>query len=135
MHSPTKRIRGFADACSALFAIERRFEQAHAVASLDDDGRVIDLTVFTRDSHTIDDARNWASCLTFNEPDVTRMVLMSLRPEGVTNIRESDMELYRKARDVFGRKEVDVVDWLLYDGELVRSVAITCGLKTWEPGM
>ncbi|HVL80832.1 MAG TPA: hypothetical protein VM840_04475 [Actinomycetota bacterium] len=126
------RIQGFSDACSALFSIHRRFDRAHAAASLAADGRVLDLTVFTLEHHTIDDALDWANGVTNSDPDVARLVLMSLRPEGVSDIREQDIELLRTARHVFGRSDVEVVDWLLYDGELVRSVAITAGYSSWD---
>ena len=125
------KILTFADACSALMALEERFRTAHVAAALDPEGRVLDMTAFTSQAQSIYDALDWASCLTANDPRVRRLVLLSLVREGVLEIRESDLALLRQAQSVFGRDGIEVVDWLQYDGELFRSLAITAGQEPW----
>jgi hypothetical protein len=124
-------IRTFEDAVAAVLGIRDRFGAGHGVAVLDLTGRVIDLTVFTGEDHTIDTALDWASCVTLNDPLASRMVLLSAVGWGLRPVREADLELLRLARRVFGEDGVEVVDWVQTDGEDIRSLAFTLEPGAW----
>lgn len=133
----TLEIRTFADAITVAIRIRARFRRAHAVAALDDDGRVRDLTAFTARRHTIDTALDWAACVALNDAQVSRLLLVSVRRESVEPVSECDLDTYRRAKTCFGADGVTVIDWIQYDGRRFRSLAFTLGgadARAWDDG-
>jgi hypothetical protein len=120
-------IRGFADAIATTIGLRARFRRAHAVAALDADGRVRDLTAFTARRHTIDDALQWAWCESLGDERVTKLVLLSVGRRDVEELSEDDLATFRRARATFAADGVAVVDWIQYDGHRFRSFAFTIG--------
>ena len=130
-------IEGFADAVAVAFGLADAFDRAQAAAVLDSQGVVIDLTAFTGENDTVDDALWWADCFLLNKSHATKMVLLSTGCADVT-VREAEVELFHAAREQFGARGVEVLDWLQVDTDdntNIRSLAFTCGLESWdEPG-
>lgn len=124
-------IETFGDAVACACELESSFRQAHAVATLDDRGVVLDFVVFSRPNHTVDDALGWARCVLLNEPDAARIVLLSVVRQDVRRVRERDIAKFRKAREIFAGHGVDVLDWIQVGQGWLRSLAFTAGLGTW----
>ncbi|MGQ0802620.1 MAG: hypothetical protein ACT4PI_01970 [Actinomycetota bacterium] len=118
-------IKGFADAVGAAMGIKDRFGHGHGAALLDDDGVVLDLTLFTADEHTVDTALGWAYCFVLNHPHTRRLVLLSAVRDSVRTPREDVLAVLRRARDEFAHCGVEIVDWIQSDGDDIRSVAFT----------
>lgn len=135
MTSNVLRIGGFGDAAAAVIGLKNRFGHAHAVAVLDDEGIVLDLTAFTGARHTMDTALDWANCCLLNEPEASRFLLLSAVDVDVQDLREDDIRLFQLARRVFGERGVQVIDWVQADDENVRSLAISCDVDPpWRCG-
>ena len=125
-------LHGMADAAGAAFGIRDRFDHAHGAALLDRHGRVLDLTLFTADHHTIKDALGWAGCFMANHEEAERIVLLSAVVDGTDVLREADIETLRRAREVFGEAGVLVVDWLQCDGKHARSIDFASDGEGWR---
>ena len=125
-------IRGFADAAATVLDLHEEFGFCHTAACLDDDGNVLDLTVFTDPhTHSIESALDWAFCLTVNDDRFTRLVAFSTGSEPVIEPSEGDLAVFRLMRTAFGRHGVEVLDWIQCDGDNVRSLAFTERPDAW----
>lgn len=126
------RIRTFGDAVSAVFGLHDRFGHAHTAVALDEDGLVLDLTAFTGAEHEMRTALHWANCLVVNAERLCRLVLLSTTRCDARTLREEDIR-FERARASFARDGVEVLDWILFDGEWTRSLAFSLGLASWGP--
>lgn len=125
-------IRGFADAALTAMGLHERFGFCHAVACLEEDGQVVDLTMFTDpELHDVDTALEWAYCLGLNESRFCRLVVFSTGVAAVTEPSEGDLALFRLMRRIFREDGIEVVDWIRCDGENVRSLALTERSDAW----
>lgn len=125
-------LRGFADAVSAVLGLHDRFGYAHAAALVDDDGRVWDLTTFTDPKlHTEDSALDWADCFLLNHEGPTGLILLSAVHGGTRELRDEHVRKFHLVRKTFGEHGIEVLDWLRFDGEWIRSLAFTTGAGTW----
>ena len=125
-------IRTFTEAVEEAFVMVERFRHVHTAVLLDDAGGVLDITAFTsRRRHTHETALDWASCAISNDDRIARMVLISTVKDP-WEICERDIALFRVMRDVFGRRGVNVLDWIKVNRDGVRSMAMTAGVNTWE---
>lgn len=119
-------ISGFGDAVAEVTDIMERFGYGHCALCLDDLWSVRDRTVFhDRGSHDADSALDWAQCAVLNDECVTRIVLVSAVSGDVREPREDDIAYFGRAVRVFGEHGVDIVDWILHDGDTYRSMAFT----------
>lgn len=126
-------IRTFEDAVCEGFALSESFKQAQTAALLDDDGHILDMTVFSRDVHTVDVALDWAHCMLCNIEGIARIVLFSITKQPVEDIKEDDIRTFEAAREVFRREwDVDLLDWIQCDGDQMRSLAFTLSKDAWE---
>jgi hypothetical protein len=125
-------IKGFADAVGAAMGIQDRFGHGHGAAMLDDDGVVLDLTLFTADEHTVDTALGWAYCFVLNHPHARRLVLLSAVRDSVRTPNEDDLAVLRRARAEFAHCGVEIVDWIQSDGDDIRSIAFTTDRHAWD---
>lgn len=123
-------IASFSDAVAEAFALHDRFGRAHAVAVLDADGDVLDLTAFTK--APVDAAITWARCIVGGDDRPSRLLVLSAVDRDPRKIRDEDARKLRLWRSLFRRYEVEVVDWILTDGQWLRSLAMTAGLATWD---
>ena len=86
------RLHDLADAASAAFGVRRRFRRGHGAAVLDTHALVLDLTVFTLRSHSIETAVAWAGFIATNDARADRVILYSAMKSGVADeLRESDV--------------------------------------------
>src|SRR5437588_10295478 len=121
-HEPL-RLHDLADAASAAFGVRRRFRRGHGAAVLDTHALVLDLTVFTLRSHSIETAVAWAGFIATNDARADRVILYSAMKSGVADeLRESDVGTLRRARSDLSETGVLRVDWLQCDGKHVRSI-------------
>jgi len=132
MHSQLE-ITSFTDAIATAFGVRRRFNHAHTVALLDSYGQVLDLTVFSLPTSSVDTALGWAGCFAANDGSVRRMVLLSAVADSVAHEpREDDVAVLRQARIRFAELGVLVVDWLQCDGNVVRSIDLASDGEGWR---
>ena len=95
-------IDTFTTAVGAAFGLRDRFTHGHGAAVLDGRGRVLDLTVFAADHHSVDTALGWADCAVRNDARARRLVLLSAVTESVAGeLREADLDTLRRARQAF----------------------------------
>lgn len=119
-------IAGFEDAVGVLMGLRDRFGYGHCAVCLDDLWCVRDLTAFTDvEHHDADTALDWASCAILNDAAISKLVLLSCVTDDVRRPREDEITSYGRIRAVFGERGVEVLDWILYDGENFRSMAFT----------
>ncbi|MBV8979866.1 MAG: hypothetical protein JO086_03100 [Acidimicrobiia bacterium] len=124
-------IRSFTDAIAVAFGVRRRFSHAHTAALVDAFGQVVDLTVFSLRSSSVDTALGWAACFVSNETcSVRRMVLVSAVAAGEGR-PDADVEVLRRARERFADLGVLVVDWLQCDGNVVHSTDLASDGEGW----
>lgn len=124
-------ITCLAEAMLEAFELADQFRQAHAGATLDEEGALLDMIVLARRDHTIRDVLKWARLAAAADDDVARVLLFSVRDE-VLDVREADLAAFRDAVADLAGRGVELADWMLCDGKHVRSLAITTGLETWE---
>jgi hypothetical protein len=60
-------------------------------------------------------------------------VLLSAVPKSVREARETDLELFRLARNTFDERNVEVLDWILTGGDDIRSLASRSGAARARP--
>ena len=127
MGSEAVTIRSFAEAAGAALGIHDGYAgYGHAAAALDVDSALVDLTVFSEPVQTVYDALFYAHGLVLFDPTVRRIVLLSAVRRDLTHVMERDVEILRGAQRLFAQQcGVAVVDWVLTDGEQVRSIART----------
>lgn len=127
------RISGFGDAAATAFGIRGRFRRAHGYALLGDGGNVLNMMVCTKRKESIDWAVRWAEGMAMVTPGVTHAVLFSVIRNGVADeLRESDIELLRVARERLAAVGVLLIDWLQCDGEYVRSIDLAGDGRGWD---
>jgi hypothetical protein len=126
-------IDTFTTAVGAAFGLRDRFTHGHGAAVLDGRGRVLDLTVFAADHHSVDTALGWADCAVRNDARARRIVIISAVTDSVAGeLRGADLDALRRARQTFASLGVAVVDWLQCDGENVRSLDLASGGEGWR---
>lgn len=132
MHSHLE-IRSFTDAIAVAFGVRRRFTHAHTAVLFDAFGQVVDLTVFSLRTSSVDTALGWAGCFVSNESGVRRMLLVSAVTAGEgQRDADADVAVLRQARERFGELGVLVVDWLQCDGNVVRSTDLVADGEGWR---
>ena len=107
--------------------LRSQFRQAHAVACLDADGVVVDMTLFTDARHNAGSALDWAECLIANKSEVEALVVLSAVTGDLGPVREHELDMLRNMRRSFGSRGVAVHDWIQTDGVTTRSLAMTQG--------
>jgi hypothetical protein len=125
-------IRSFTDAIAVAFGVRRRFTHAHTAVLVDAFGQVVDLTVFSLRSSSIDTALGWASCFVTNETRCVRRMVLVSAVSASEEREDADVEVLRQARERFGDLGVLVVDWLQCDGNVVRSTDLAADGEGWR---
>lgn len=123
-------IESFVEAAYAALDLRDRHACAHVAALLDDDGYVVDFHPFVGPDHSVESALHWADCMITNYPEIQRMILLSAVANEVLTLRETDLDLFRRARRAY-EPEVEVVDWILTDGEHIRSLSCSIDPEPW----
>lgn len=132
MGDEQRNIRGFGDAVGIIKALHAQFGHAHAVALVAEDGTMVEFVSFTAPTCTIDSAIGWAECRTLELPAARRVIFFSCGDGGTSEPRERDIRTAEDARSAFADAGYEVLDWLLVDGEQMRSMAVTAGWGTWD---
>lgn len=121
-----KLLAGFGGAIGEVTEIRDAFGYGHSAVCLDDLWGVRDLTIFTDpDRHDCWTALEWAHCAILNDEQISRVVLLSGVTGDVSGPFEDDIVAYGRMRASFAERGVEMVDWLLFDGESYRSMAFT----------
>lgn len=124
-------IESFVEAAYAALDLRDRHPRAHVAVLLDDDGRVVDFEPFVGPDSSVDQALHWADCMVATYPEIQRMVLLSAVDDEVLTLRESDLDRFRWARQSYECDDVEVVDWILTDGEHIRSLSCSVDPEPW----
>jgi hypothetical protein len=133
MPSTTRSIHSFADAVATALGLYDLYGRYAALALLDDDRTIIDMTPFSGDAACVLCAVEWADCLLHSDPHSSQAVLLSGTEQSVLELREDDVRLFGFIRDELGALDVEVLDWIQTDGENIRSLAFSCDVDTvWE---
>lgn len=125
--SPAAQLGSHRQRVRLAVALARDFHHAHVAALVDPRGEVVDGVVLHEAAHTIDHAVGFAACLaSLHAPGaVTSSVLFSV--VGAAHpVRDADLARWR----ALGHIEPflpDLVDWLITDGTVVRSMRRTVG--------
>ncbi len=107
--------------------LARDFPHAHVAALVDADGAVVDGVILHEAAHTIDHAVGFAACLaSLHAPAVvSRSILFSV--VGAAHpVRDADLARWRGLGHLHPFLP-DLVDWLIADGTVVRSMRRTVG--------
>jgi hypothetical protein len=132
---PLGSVGSFSDATALAFELSSQFRYAHTAVMLDDDGNICDMTIYAdRSLHTVDTALDWAMCFTFNDEVSSKMLIISVGDESTDGpLREDDIRIFEKAREVFRKRYVEVIDWMRCDADNARSTAMAIsGSDPWQ---
>ena len=133
---PPLVIHNFADAVVAASAISKVFARGHVVITLDVLSTVIDVLAFTEPEHTAEDAIVAGLDAYDRNPAACRMVLVSiLHDVDITTPSELEVEGWEKAADRCRQKGVELLEWVLCSGELLRALSVTAKTQhVWRRG-
>ena len=123
---PPLVIHGFADALVAGSALSKAFARGHVVVIADAGGTVIDVLAFTGPDHTAEDAIVAGLDAHARNPAACRLVLVSiLHGVDISTPNELEVEGWEKAVSRCRRKGVELLEWVLCSGELLRALSMT----------
>lgn len=128
-------IRSFTDACEVALALHDRSGPAHVAACLDGHGGIVEFSPFDEPGAHVDNAVGWAHCMVSNREHIGSVVFLSTSQPSVVEVREVDLDTFRALRESFDDRGVPVHDWILCDGENLRSMAITAGVDQRWPAL
>lgn len=121
-----KLMAGFGDAVGEVTGIRDTFGYGHSAVCLDDLWGVCDFTVFTDPQrHNCWTALEWAHCAILNDERISRVVLLSGVTGDVSGPVEDDIVEFARMRSSFAQHGVEMLDWILFDGDTYRSMAFT----------
>jgi hypothetical protein len=123
---PPLVIHGLADAAVAASALAESFARGHVVIVTDVRGTVIDVLAFTGPHHTAEDAI--AAGLEAHERNraVSRMVLVSiLHGVDISTPTELEVEGWEGAVGRCRRQGVELLEWVMCSGEVLRALSMT----------
>jgi hypothetical protein len=123
-------IRSLDDAIDVAYAMKDEHGRALASATVDDQGEVRGLKVFSRQC-TIKCAIRWLERQASTDSTTKRAFLFSSTTRCVAEISEADLDGYRDAVRKLALHSLEVVDWIQYDGRHVRSLSRTLGIDPW----
>lgn len=124
-------IAGCVEAAHAVLDLRDRHPNAHVAAMLDDAGYVLDFEPFTFAEASADDAMGWAHCMLLNIPAVRRIVLLSAVDRPLARLTDDHLAFFRRARGYCDAAGVELVDWMLTDGERIRSLSCEVDREPW----
>ena len=124
-------IESFVEAAYAALDLRDRHAHAHVAALLDEEGRVVNFEPFVGPDSSVETALHWADCMITNYPEIQRMVLLSAVENEVLTLREANLDLFRSTRRSYELDGVEVVDWILTDGEHIRSLSCSVDPEPW----
>jgi len=130
---PDLAIADLIDAMQLTIGLHDRFGRFHASAALAVDGTVVDLAVFAGRHHDVFSALDYAAEFAASSPGCYAFVLTSSTDHDQQQVREVDIELFRRVRSIFASAGIEVIDWVITDGETLRSMACTCGVSWGDP--
>ncbi len=130
---PDLAIVDLLDALQLTIGLHDRFGHFHAAVPLAPDGTVVSLTVFAGHDHDISAALAHAASLAAIDAGYDLFLLISSTEHDQREVREADIELFHRVRSGFGAAGVEIIDWVLTDGETLRSMACTCGVSWGDP--
>ena len=125
--SVSSYLPGFEHSVLALAEVCDHLRPFHATVCLDGQGWVRDLTIFDHPDASPDDALDWAEHAVATDLDVVSVVLWSADGEPVVPVAEDDVSWFLAAQGLVGSSGAVLDDWVRTDGEVFRSMAITCG--------
>ena len=123
---PVPVIHGLSDAIATAASLAERFTHGHAVVVIDARGTVVDMWVFRNERHTAEDAIR-AGLASGTEHPVARSVVLVSVLDGVdlSTPNELEVEMWRITVDRFSRAGLDLSEWVMVSGELIRSLSVT----------
>jgi hypothetical protein len=135
MHVCTLTIHDFTDAALVALGLHDLCSRYAAVALVDeDDDTVLDLRPYFGDDACVVCASEWASEAATGWRDAAvGVVLFSSDGRPVTEVREHDIELFRRLRSDLEAERLDLIDWIQTDGDCFRSLAFTCDTNPYWP--
>lgn len=130
---PDLAIVDLIDAMQLTIGLYDRFGHYHAAVALAADGTVVDLAVFAGRRHDVFSALDYAAQIATSSTGCNAFILTSSTDHDQQEVREVDIELFRRVRSIFASAGVEVIDWVITDGETLRSMACTCGVSWGDP--
>jgi len=123
---PVPVIRDLSDAIATAVSLADRFTHGHAAAITDASGTVVDMWVFRGQWHTAEDAIRAGLASVTGHPGACKVVLVSVL-DGVDlgTPNELEVEMWHATVDRFAQAGLDLSEWVVASGELIRSLAIT----------
>jgi hypothetical protein len=126
MSHPIPVLSSFADAVGAALGLHHLLWRSHVMIGLDVHGSVLDLTAPGED-HTAHTALDWARQLSLEDHRLQWLLLLSaVGDDPLSELRESDLTLFREARRGLLTHHVEWRDWILTNGSELRSMAFSC---------
>jgi len=123
-------IQSLDDAIDVAYAMKDEHGRALAAATVDGDGAVRALKVFARQC-TIKCAIHWLGREASTDPTARRAFLFSSTTRCVAEVNDVDLDAYRQAVRQLSRRDLEVADWIQFDGRHVRSLSRTVGIDPW----
>ena len=128
-------IDGPADTFAFAQKLADRYAHGHAAAVTDDQGKVGEVWMFYGARHTAEDAIH-AGLGGSDHPEARRAVLVSVL-DGVdlATPNELEVEMWHTTVDRFSEVGLELTEWVIVSGELLRSLAITAETESsWRSG-
>ncbi len=133
---PLLVLNGLADAVAAAAGLSHRLVHGHGVAVTDLGGGVLDMVVFTATDHTAEDAIRAGIAMRSRHPLGRRVVLLSvLDGVDIATPNELEVEMWNAAVHRFSRVGLELSEWIVASGEVIRSLAIPVETEhEWRSG-
>jgi hypothetical protein len=133
MSTTVRTIHDFTAAVRTALGLHEIYGRFAAVALLDDDHRIIDMTPFSGEATCVMCAVEWAHALAHTEARASHAVVFSGGEQLSSDLREDDVRLFQTVRDALEALDLVVLDWLQTDGEQLRSLAFSCDVDpSWR---
>jgi hypothetical protein len=129
MPATTRTIHDFPTAVRTVLALHQLYGRFAAVALLDLDDQIIDMTPFSGEAACVMCAVEWSLAFVHADRRARRAVVLSGADELAPDLREDDVRLFQSVRHHLEALDVQVRDWLQTDGAEVRSLAMSCDVE------
>ncbi|MCX7621221.1 MAG: hypothetical protein N2037_10310 [Acidimicrobiales bacterium] len=121
------------DALQLTIDLYDRFGRFHAVVPLGTDGSVMSVVAFTGPRPNDYTDVNRAALIVMTTIDTNCLLLASYTPYSQREPHEADIEVFHRVSADFRKLNIEILDWVLTDGEHLRSMAYTCRGGWSEP--
>ena len=123
---PPLVVYGFTDAIMVGKEAAETFARGHSAIVTDHRGTVVEVLAFTGPDHTAEHAIAAGLRVHSHDPSASRMVLVSiLHGVDIGTPNELEVDMWERAVERCRGKGVDLWEWVLCSGELLRCLSIT----------